>query len=99
MYFSSCPKSKCSRVGVKEQERETFSGRARLLDSACAFGVRAGVHYNGLVGSRTGRSLLQNRGKSELRRAVCRITSGRAPALLPAGSFDGKGPKKKNARA
>jgi len=30
------------------------------------------------------------RGKSELRRAVCRITSGRAPVLVWAGSLDGK---------
>ena len=55
------------------------------------------LHYNESVGSRTGRSLVapgsparplltcwggrETGGKSELRRAVCRITSGRAPAL------------------
>jgi len=38
-------------------------------------------------------------GKSELRRAVCRITSGRAPALLRAGSFDGKCHRKHTARS
>ena len=57
------------------------------------------LHYNEWVGSRTGRSLLKDRGKSELRRAVCRITSGRALALLWAGSFDGKCHRKHTARA
>jgi len=57
------------------------------------------VHYNEPVGSRTGRSLSKDRGKSELRRAVCRITSGRAPALVEAGPFDGKCHRKHTARA
>jgi len=44
------------------------------------------IFYNVPVGSRTGRSLSQGRGKSELRRAVCRITSGR----VESSPFDGK---------
>jgi hypothetical protein len=48
------------------------------------------IEYNEKVGSRTGRSLASSSdeagGKSELRRAVCRITSGRASS----SSSDGK---------
>jgi hypothetical protein len=48
------------------------------------------MNYNGGVGSWTGRSLPASsdagRGKSELRRAVCRITSGR----VGSSPFDGK---------
>jgi hypothetical protein len=66
--------------------------------SACN-GRKAGaishLLYNVLVGSRTGRSLLQNRGKSELRRAVCRITSGTAGS----SRLDGKCHRKYTAGA
>src|ERR1700687_1636981 len=55
--------------------------------------------YNDLVGSRTGRSLSAfsdaGRGKSELRRAVCRITAGR-PGSRP---VDGKCHRKHTATA
>ncbi len=50
----------------------------------------AAIEYNDSVGSWTGRSLSASsnaeRGKSELHRAVCRITSGRAGS----SPFDGK---------
>ena len=56
------------------------------------------LNYNDPVGSWTGRSLPASadagRGKSELRRAVCRITSGR-PGLSPS---DGKCHRKHTAR-
>ena len=55
--------------------------------------------YNAFVGSRTGRSLPASsdagRGKSELRRAVCRITSG-TPGSSP---VDGKCHRKHTASA
>ena len=55
--------------------------------------------YNQSVGSRTGRSLSAlsgaGRGKSELRRAVCRITSGR----LGSSVVDGKCHRKYTASA
>jgi hypothetical protein len=61
--------------------------------------VHYGVHYNELVGSRTGRSLASSSedagGKSELRRAVCRITSGTAGS----SRLDGKCHRKHTARA
>jgi len=56
------------------------------------------MNYNDQVGSWTGRSLSASsdagRGKSELRRAVCRITSGRAGS----SPFDGKCHRKYTAR-
>src|SRR5579863_9733139 len=59
--------------------------------------------YNDFVGSRTGRPLSASsgagRGKSELRRAVCRITSGRAPAPVWTESLDGKCHRKYTASA
>jgi hypothetical protein len=55
---------------------------------------RSVLAYNDSVGSRTGRSLSAlsgaGRGKSELRRAVCRITSGRAVGG-PSFAFFAKG--------
>src|SRR5271166_1813247 len=58
-------------------------------------GTHTRLHYNKYVGSRTGRSLSQDRGKSELRRAVCRITSGTAGS----SRLDGKCHRKHTARA
>jgi len=49
--------------------------------------LRPRLHYNCRCCSRTGRSLLQDtrQRKSELRRAVCRITSGTAGSAFPSG--------------
>jgi hypothetical protein len=57
------------------------------------------IEYNDFVGSRTGRSLSAlsgaEGGKSELRRAVCRITSGR----VDSSPLDGKCHRKHTALA
>src|SRR5436305_15128550 len=53
------------------------------------YGTSCSLKYNQYVGSRTGRPLPASsgarRGKSELRRAVCRITSGTSGSSLMDG--------------
>jgi hypothetical protein len=66
--------------------------------TALELGRSKNMNYNDSVGSWTGRSLPASsdtgRGKSELHRAVCRITSGR-PGSSPS---DGKCHRKHTAR-
>ena len=76
-----------------------FDVNETLLDLSALDVHFAPIEYNDLVGSWTGRLLSTSsdggRGKSELRRAVCRITSGR-PGLSP---VDGKYHRKHTASA
>src|SRR5713226_617503 len=69
-----CPRPKANVRGLMSEVR----GLKSELRSSC-------IEYNDFVGSRTGRSLSTpsggGGGKSELRRAVCRITSGRVRHL------------------